>query len=85
MIVELKARFDEANNISWARTLEDVGVHVAYGSAMLKTHAKTVLVVRRDPDGIRRYVPFGEWELQLQDRADVHRCGAVHIESLDWR
>jgi polyphosphate kinase len=59
VIVELKARFDEANNISWARTLEDAGVHVAYGSAVLKTHAKTALVVRREPDGIRRYVHLG--------------------------
>ena len=59
VIVELKARFDEVNNINWARTLEEVGVHVAYGSATLKTHAKTVLVVRRESDGIRRYVHIG--------------------------
>jgi polyphosphate kinase len=59
VIVELKARFDEANNITWARTLEDYGVHVAYGSALLKTHTKTALIVRREPDGIRRYVHIG--------------------------
>ena len=59
VLVELKARFDEANNISWARTLENFGVHVAYGSASLKTHAKTALVVRREPDGIRRYIHLG--------------------------
>ncbi|HEX8724283.1 MAG TPA: polyphosphate kinase 1 [Gemmatimonadaceae bacterium] len=59
VLVELKARFDETNNISWARRLEDVGAHVAYGSATLKTHAKTVLVVRREADGIRRYVHIG--------------------------
>ncbi len=59
VMVELKARFDEANNISWARTLEDYGVHVAYGSAFLKTHTKTAMVVRREPDGIRRYVHIG--------------------------
>ncbi len=59
VLVELKARFDEANNISWARTLEDDGVHVAYGSALLKTHTKTALIVRREPDGIRRYVHVG--------------------------
>ena len=59
VIVELKARFDEANNISWARTLEDYGVHVAYGSALMKTHTKTAMVVRREPDGIRRYVHIG--------------------------
>jgi polyphosphate kinase len=59
VLVELKARFDEANNISWARTLENFGVHVAYGSASLKTHAKTALVVRRESDGIRRYIHLG--------------------------
>jgi len=59
VLVELKARFDEANNISWARTLEDYGIHVAYGSAALKIHAKTALVVRREGDGIRRYVHIG--------------------------
>ena len=59
VLVELKARFDEVNNITWARTLESFGVHVAYGSATLKTHAKTALVVRREADGIRRYVHLG--------------------------
>src|SRR5947208_6426525 len=55
VLIELQARFDEANNISWARTLEDHGVHVAYGLPAVKTHAKTTLVVRREADGIRRY------------------------------
>ncbi len=59
VLVELRARGDEANNISWARTLEDFGVHVAYGLSGLKTHAKIALVVRREPDGIRRYVHIG--------------------------
>lgn len=59
VLVELQARFDEANNITWARTLEDYGVHVAYGLPGLKTHAKTTLVVRREADGIRRYVHIG--------------------------
>src|SRR2546423_1581292 len=59
VLIELQARFDEVNNITWARTLEGFGVHVAYGTPGLKTHTKTVLVVRREPDGIRRYAHIG--------------------------
>ncbi len=59
VLIELQARFDEVNNITWARTLEGFGVHVAYGLPGLKTHTKTVLVVRREPDGIRRYAHIG--------------------------
>src|SRR5205823_11485438 len=59
VLIELQARFDEVNNIAWARTLEGFGVHVAYGMPGLKTHAKTTLVVRKEPDGIRRYVHIG--------------------------
>jgi polyphosphate kinase len=59
VLIELQARFDEVNNITWARTLEGFGVHVAYGTPGLKTHTKTVLVVRREPDGIRRYSHIG--------------------------
>lgn len=57
--IEIKARFDEANNIEWVHTLESAGVHVTYGFIGLKTHCKTLLVVRDEPDGIRRYVHIG--------------------------
>jgi polyphosphate kinase len=58
-IVELKARFDEARNIEWAREMEHAGVQVIYGIRGLKTHAKVCIIVRREPSGIVRYVHFG--------------------------
>lgn len=59
VLVELKARFDEENNIAWAKMLEKAGCHVIYGLVGLKVHSKITLVVRRDEDGIRRYVHLG--------------------------
>ena len=59
VLVELKARFDEENNINWAKKLEKAGCHVIYGLVGLKTHCKITLVVRREEDGIRRYVHLG--------------------------
>lgn len=59
VLVEIKARFDEENNIQWAKKLEQTGVHVVYGLVGLKTHTKIVMVVRQEPEGIRRYVHIG--------------------------
>ncbi len=59
VLVELKARFDEENNIAWAKMLEKAGCHVIYGLVGLKTHSKIALVVRREEDGIKRYVHLG--------------------------
>jgi len=59
VLVELKARFDEENNIVWARRLEEAGCHVIYGLVGLKTHSKIILIVRKEEDGIKRYVHLG--------------------------
>lgn len=59
VVVELKARFDEDANIGWASQLEEMGIHVTYGVVGLKTHCKTILVVRQDHDGLRRYAHIG--------------------------
>ncbi len=59
VVIELKARFDEENNIEWAKRLERAGAHVVYGFANRKVHAKALLVVREDDDGLRRYMHFG--------------------------
>lgn len=59
VVVELKARFDEAANIRWASRLEEAGIHVSYGVVGLKTHCKVILVVRQDHDGLRRYAHIG--------------------------
>ena len=58
-LVELRARFDEAANIQWARRLEEAGAHVVYGVVGLKTHCKALLIVRRDTDRLRHYVHLG--------------------------
>ena len=77
-IVELRARFDEASNIQWARRLEEAGAHVIYGVVGLKTHCKALLIVRRDADRLRHYVHLGHRQLSSAHGAHLHRLQSAH-------
>ena len=73
VLVELKARFDERNNIAWATRLEAAGIHVVYGLVNLKVHCKLCLVVRKETDGIRRYAHIATGNYNRDDVAGLHR------------
>ncbi len=80
VLVELKARFDEENNILWAKMLEKAGCHVIYGLVGLKTHSKITLVVRREEDGIRRYVHLGTGNYNDSTARLYTDCGILTCE-----
>lgn len=81
VLVELKARFDEENNIVWARELEKAGCHVIYGLVGLKTHSKITLVVRREEDGIRRYVHLGTGNYNDKTAKLYTDCGILTCDA----
>ena len=80
VLVELKARFDEATNVGWAKALERAGVHVAYGLVGLKTHAKCVLVVRNDDDGLRRYCHIGTGNYNSRTARTYEDVGVISCD-----
>ena len=82
VLVELKARFDEENNILWAKMLEKAGCHVIYGLLGLKTHSKITLVVRREEDGIRRYVHLGTGNYNDSTAKLYTDCGLLTCDPL---
>ncbi len=82
VIVEIKARFDEQNNITWARKLERAGCHVVYGLVGLKTHAKICLVIRDEPDGLRRYAHIGTGNYNPKTARQYEDMGLLTANSI---
>lgn len=82
VVVELMARFDEHANISWAEALEEAGIHVTYGVVGLKTHSKVIFVVRRDYDGLRRYVHIGTGNYHAGTARQYNDIGMLSCDPL---
>ena len=79
VLLELRARFDEEANISWARALEEVGAHVVYGIVGYKTHCKACLVVRQEADGLRRYCHLATGDYERPHQCGVRGSRSIHV------
>ena len=82
-MVELKARFDERRNIHWSRALEEAGAHVVHGIPGLKTHAKAILIVRRERGTVRHYVMIGTGNFHAKQRPALRGLRLLHHRSSD--
>ncbi len=84
VLIELRARFDEQNNIDWSERLEEAGCKIIYGFEDYKVHSKICLITRRERGGVRYITQVGTGNYNEKNRPSVYRCFARHLERVHW-